>query len=822
MAYEKQNFENGKVLDASELNYIEDGIVDLETTVHTDIRNRIVMTNIVETVRDDAATVSGSSGVELAGLRIFGKTVQDGTPAPDAPVALESVGDGGNVEVVLANSNLLNFPYMASSNTANGLTFVVQPDGSIVINGTATKETLFNLATVDSKTFYLPKGKVTFSGIPSGTFGGNLRPQLWVTNGAGYSFSVYAEGKTVDITTPGYYRIAVDIVAGNALTDYVVKPMVNLGETTLLFESPASHQTLTASTPNGLSGIPVSSGGNYTDESGQQWVCDELDFEKGVYIQRIKTVKLADLSGGYNGTNFYFTSTPDKKIGITNLLCSHYPVRAGYDDFTCKGNASQPYLHIYDSRYTDFNTLKTEMGDADIIYELATPVETALSTDELTAYAALHTNYPNTTVFNDGGADMEVRYVADTKAYVDEKHVNGFVGAFSGSFDEAQTRLNTGIYLKSGKKYLIKKTKAIGTINLFVEWNTSVYRRMQLATREAYFTPAISGNLVLYNVNGDIGNVAIEVYDADSITVKLDDIPRVYTVGKTQQDYDYTSFTQCLLDLKDDYSPKIIYINEGDYDIYAEYKAAGVPSYTGDSPTYDFPDYCVYIPPNTHVIGRGVVRLMWMPDPEATGLTYNESATVSPVNCAGTMTLENVEIHCKNGRYCIHDDPLGDAEFTNAIKKYINVRCYKYANDTGFGFNATIGFGVDRTMRYEFHNCLFKNEGTGAAFYMHDRKTVGSTNLSAEMGSNLIVSNCVMDASGTSCVKFGNSSSVAHIRVDFNSCWFSGQINCVNESSSAETVYPNSWDLKLCLCNQVEINIADTDNLYPPAVYSNG
>ena len=38
--------------------------------------------------------------------------------------------------------------------------------------------------------------------------------------------------------------------------------------------------------PNGLPGIPVSSGGNYTDETGQQWICDEIDLAHGMYIQR--------------------------------------------------------------------------------------------------------------------------------------------------------------------------------------------------------------------------------------------------------------------------------------------------------------------------------------------------------------------------------------------------------------------------------------------------------------------------------------------------------------------------------------------------------
>ena len=47
------------------------------------------------------------------------------------------------------------------------------------------------------------------------------------------------------------------------------------------------RQTITLPTPNGLPGLPVTSGGNYTDQSGQQWVCDEVDLKRGVRVQRI-------------------------------------------------------------------------------------------------------------------------------------------------------------------------------------------------------------------------------------------------------------------------------------------------------------------------------------------------------------------------------------------------------------------------------------------------------------------------------------------------------------------------------------------------------
>ena len=55
-----------------------------------------------------------------------------------------------------------------------------------------------------------------------------------------------------------------------------------------------------------------------------------------------------------------------------------------------------------------------------VVYPLATPIETDLTAEELAQYSALHTNYPNTTIYNEG-AGMGVKYVADTKMYIDNK-----------------------------------------------------------------------------------------------------------------------------------------------------------------------------------------------------------------------------------------------------------------------------------------------------------------------------------------------------------------------------------------------------------------
>ena len=54
-------------------------------------------------------------------------------------------------------------------------------------------------------------------------------------------------------------------------------------------------------------------------------------------------------------------------------------------------------------------------------YILAAPIETPLSAEEIAAFKALHSNKPNTTVYNDSGAHMAVEYIADTKTYIDNK-----------------------------------------------------------------------------------------------------------------------------------------------------------------------------------------------------------------------------------------------------------------------------------------------------------------------------------------------------------------------------------------------------------------
>lgn len=173
-----------------------------------------------------------------------------------------------------------------------------------------------------------------------------------------------------------------------------------------------NSQTLTVNTPNGLCGIPVDTGGNYTDSTGQQWVCDEVDFERGVYVQRIKALKCTTFSKqvinsqvtlGYlrayaydsaaegTGINAYKYVKCDKMPSVSQLqeTAYDYPVVTPYghkDSLELRFRAPKT---LYDS----IDNFQAAVTGCIVIYPLATPIETPLTEEELAAYKAIK-SYP--------------------------------------------------------------------------------------------------------------------------------------------------------------------------------------------------------------------------------------------------------------------------------------------------------------------------------------------------------------------------------------------------------------------------------------------
>ena len=143
---------------------------------------------------------------------------------------------------------------------------------------------------------------------------------------------------------------------------------------------------------------------------------------------------------------------------------------------------------------------------------------------------------------------------------------------------------------------------------------------------------------------------------------------KVYYVGR---DREYKSITKLFLMLANDDSEKTIYIDSGEYDIFREYKEAGIDSPPDDVDVSDYMRYNAFLPINTSLIGVGNVLLRFSPHKDE--ITYGESRTWAPLNILGGCHVENIEIYCKNGRYCIHDDAHN--EYKNSVHFYKHVRC---------------------------------------------------------------------------------------------------------------------------------------------------
>ena len=164
-----------------------------------------------------------------------------------------------------------------------------------------------------------------------------------------------------------------------------------------------NSQTLTLQTPNALPGIPVASGGNYTDENGQQWVCDEVDLARGMYVQRVAKFKLTSsmnwTKSGNNVDRYFCTFA---RINTAGVLCTHFS--AAINGETVGGIATSNGTTIgfaYAERGTttvdDFKAF-LDANEVYIYVPLATPVETALSSAEIAAYKALTTYAPTTVI----------------------------------------------------------------------------------------------------------------------------------------------------------------------------------------------------------------------------------------------------------------------------------------------------------------------------------------------------------------------------------------------------------------------------------------
>ena len=200
-------------------------------------------------------------------------------------------------------------------------------------------------------------------------------------------------------------------------------PIVSAGDggnvAVTLSDGHGKTQTLTLPTPNGLPGIPVTSGGNYTDPQGQQWVCDEIGLKKEVKVQRVGKGQVNTADGEVNEQYRLALNNPGSagKDGSFQCFLSITP----YTSWTSCVSGKSIYLKNiakFDGSFYTAEELKALAIDVDFVYQLEIPIETPLTPAEIAAYKALTAYAPDTVVQASDGAGIKLDYQRDVNLVV--------------------------------------------------------------------------------------------------------------------------------------------------------------------------------------------------------------------------------------------------------------------------------------------------------------------------------------------------------------------------------------------------------------------
>lgn len=304
----------------------------------SDISQLFDITKGGEIVNNESSyTIENAVDYPLLGLSLYGKSTQDGTPTPDTPVDIVSVGDSG-FDIISKNDKHFN---ILSVRDNGGDIITKQPVSAVGKNG-------------ETKQFIVSAS------------GSGLTYQWWqnVNNGNGWVIMNTAGARQPIFNIPvaafrnGYkFRCVITDANGNSETSNEVTLYVVSDDCEITTAS------ITSALP--LCGIPVESGGNYTDSNGQQWICDTLVYNADGTGKIIKRTAKIDSYNGESVSGVYISSTGGLDTGAT------------------------------------------------VIYQIDTPQEIELTAADVSALMQLHTYNGMTNISNSGNADMDVKYCTD-------------------------------------------------------------------------------------------------------------------------------------------------------------------------------------------------------------------------------------------------------------------------------------------------------------------------------------------------------------------------------------------------------------------------
>lgn len=283
-----------------------------------------------------------------------------GVPSPSVeyPQAIDIAGSGGSINVKVVGANLFDISKVQSISGASGSQTTNNNDGTLLVQSSQGdssggyedgKNVLRDLC---------PELRVGDVAVLSAKSTGSDKRIYLRGSKSPWTFGISRTISETDLDS-----IVMFYASGTSTSATISEIMINAGSVALPYEPYKTPQSVSLSTPNGLSGLKVSSGGNYIDASGQQWICDEIVRNERGTGKRIQRIGIIESYASETINTAYMSTTGQLTEGAT------------------------------------------------VLYVLDDVVETDLSAEEIAALSALHTYSPTTTISNDAGCDMTAAYV---------------------------------------------------------------------------------------------------------------------------------------------------------------------------------------------------------------------------------------------------------------------------------------------------------------------------------------------------------------------------------------------------------------------------
>lgn len=299
--------------------------------------------------------------------------------------------DAKVTELKAHGANLIPFPYKNTSKTEKGVTYTVNEDGTVVLNGTSTAKNAFSIAIFSN----LTAGKrCTLSGCPSG---GSVDSTyaIYVSeflNGV-WQNEFFDKGSSVSFTAQeGFiYQVYISIwKEGVQFNNLTFKPMLNYGSTAAPYKPYRADAVDTFPIPAELIAFLEQYGYGCGVNANYH---NYIDYERKVFVQKTKRIV-------FNGTenwelqsinsvglaNFMLWFTP--KAENMQIICSHYDTKDSLiADAREEGVMNNPnLLFVRSFVYQTVDEWKAHLAELYangnplvIEYALAEPIETDIS-----------------------------------------------------------------------------------------------------------------------------------------------------------------------------------------------------------------------------------------------------------------------------------------------------------------------------------------------------------------------------------------------------------------------------------------------------------